>query len=297
MSVHVRLTVPSFGFINLCKDLCDRAGELKICMKCGKESHEGACKDTATATESDSARGKITMLFPPEEHPSSNEAIEMEVPDDDEEMAPMSSEPHEKPHQLEVEEPIFFLREEFHKYNYVVNLPEMADLAEGGELHVGQLDLYTNPNGVLKEYNHMLDLFGGASPSVIPQPGDEAVCEGVQGYSCMTSTQPKGLHLEVMSMQNRDTSFPYLPYNEYTAFGYNIHHSNWPKVGEPYSLEWRRMGEHRHRYKKSDKFQMIAECIRSEDRRHTRKPRLQVVAAKFDQEIDMETMAGLIAAR
>ena len=56
-----------------------------------------------------------------------------------------------------------------------MNLSEMADLAEGGELHVGQLDLHTNPNRTMKEYNHMLDLFGGASRSVIPQPGDEAV--------------------------------------------------------------------------------------------------------------------------
>ena len=40
---------------------------------------------------------------------------------------------------------------------------------------------------------------------------------------------------------------------------------------------------------------MIAECIRSEDRK-ARKPRLQILAAKFDQEIDMETMAGLKAA-
>ena len=39
----------------------------------------------------------------------------------------------------------------------------------------------------------------------------------------MTSTLPKGLHLEVMNTQNRDTSFPYWPYNEYTAFGSNIH--------------------------------------------------------------------------
>ena len=59
-------------------------------------------------TESDSARGKITMLFLPEGHPSSDEDIEMEVPDDDEEMAPMSSEPHEKPHQPGAEEPIFY---------------------------------------------------------------------------------------------------------------------------------------------------------------------------------------------
>ena len=40
---------------------------------------------------------------------------------------------------------------------------------------------------------------------------------------------------------------------------------------------------------------MIAACIRSEDRR-ARKPRLQILAAKFDQEIDTETMEGLMAA-
>ena len=57
---------------------------------------------------------------------------------------------------------IFNPREEFHKYNYVVNLSEMADLAEGGELHVGQFDLHTNPNGTMREYNNVLDSFGGA---------------------------------------------------------------------------------------------------------------------------------------
>ena len=94
-------------------------------------------------------------------------------------MMPMSSDPHDNPQQPEKEGPIFHPREEFHKYNYVVNLSEMADLAEGGELHVGQLDLHTNPNGTMREYNNVLDSFGGASPSVIPQPGDEAVCEGM----------------------------------------------------------------------------------------------------------------------
>ena len=136
-----------------------------------------------------------------EGHPSSDQDIEMEAPDDDEEMDPMSSDPRDKSQQPEKEEQIFYPSKEFHKYNYVVNLSEMADLAEGGELHVGQLDLHTNPNGTMREYNHVLDSFGGAS--VIPQPGDEAVCEGVLGYSCMTSTLPKGLHLEVMNMQNR----------------------------------------------------------------------------------------------
>ena len=42
--------------LRMFEDLCDRAGELQICMKCGKESHEGT-------------RGKITMLFLPEGHP------------------------------------------------------------------------------------------------------------------------------------------------------------------------------------------------------------------------------------
>ena len=113
--------------LRMFEDLCDRAGELQICMKRGKESHEGTCKNIARAIEFDSARGKITMLFLPEGHPSSDEDIEMEAPDDDdEEMAPMSSEP-DKPHQPEAEAPIFYPREEFHKYNYVVNLSEMAD--------------------------------------------------------------------------------------------------------------------------------------------------------------------------
>ena len=63
--------------LRMFEDLCDRAGELQICMKRGKESHEGTCKDTARATESDSARGKIAMLFLSEGHPSSDEDIEI----------------------------------------------------------------------------------------------------------------------------------------------------------------------------------------------------------------------------
>ena len=66
------------------------------------------------------------------------------------------------------------------------------------------------------------------------------------------------------------------------------------------------MGEHRphsdredvfphNRYKKSDRFQIIAKCIRSEDRR-ARKPRLQILAARLDQEIDIDLITGLIAA-
>ena len=160
----------------------------------------------------------------------------------------------------EREEPEFHPREEFSKYNYAVNLPEMADMAEGGELHVGQVDLHTNPNGSMKDYNHMLDSFGGANPSVIPQPGDEAVCEGVRGFSCMTGTLPKGMHLEVRNMPNRDTSFPYWPYNEYMAFGSIVNPSDLfqtSKVlvkilrrqigqrGGTLSLQGWRMGEHR----------------------------------------------------
>ena len=49
-----------------------------------------------------------------------------EVPDDDEEIEPMSSKPHEKPHQPGTEEPIFYPREEFNEYNYALSLPEMA---------------------------------------------------------------------------------------------------------------------------------------------------------------------------
>ena len=50
-----------------------------------------------------------------------------------------------------------------------------------------------------------------------------------------------------------------------------------------------------NRHKTSDRFQIIAECVRSEDRR-ARKPRLQILAARFDQEINVGSMTGLIAA-
>ena len=79
------ITPKSLKPLRMFEDLCDRAGELKMCMKCGKESDDGTCKDTARATESDSARGKIAMLFLPKGHPSSDEDIDLEVPDDDEE--------------------------------------------------------------------------------------------------------------------------------------------------------------------------------------------------------------------
>ena len=46
---------------------------------------------------------------------------------------------------------------------------------------------------------------------------------------------------------------------------------------------------------KSGRFQIIAECIRSDDRR-ARKPRRQILAARFDQEIDNDSMTGLIEA-
>ena len=139
------------------------------------------------------------MLFHPEGRPSSDEDVDMEGPDGEED-EPMSSEPRERSNPPERGEPEFHPREEFSKYNYAVNLPEMAEVAEGGELHVGQVDLHTNPNGSMKDYSNMLDSFGGANPFVIPQPGDEAVCEGVYGFSCicMTETLSKGMHLEVV---------------------------------------------------------------------------------------------------
>ena len=138
----------------------------------------------------------------------------------------------------------------------------------------------------------------------------------------MTETLPKGMHLEVMNMQSRDTSFPYWPYNEYTAFGSNVspsdlfqtskalvkilRHQIGAKRGNPIPCNgggWVNI-DHildredvfpQYRYKKSDRFRIIAECIRSEDRR-ARKPRLQILAARFDQEMDIGSITGLIAA-
>ena len=138
--------------LQMFENLCDRAGELNVCIMCGKESHEGTCRDITRATESDLDREKIQRPFLPEGHPSSDEDIDMEGPEGEED-EPMSSEPQETSHPADMEEPEFHTREEFSKYNYAVNLPQMAGLVEGGELHVGQIDLRTNPNGSMKGYN------------------------------------------------------------------------------------------------------------------------------------------------
>ena len=50
-----------------------------------------------------------------------------------------------------------------------------------------------------------------------------------------------------------------------------------------------------YRCRKGDRLQIIAECVRSEDRK-ARKPRLQILAARFDQEIDIGSIKVLIAA-
>ena len=108
--------------LQMFENLCDRAGELNVCIMCGKESHEGTCKDFPRATESDLARGKIQMLFRPEGHPSSDEDVDMEGPDG-EEGETVSSVPRERSNPSEREEPEFHPREEFMKYHYAVNLP------------------------------------------------------------------------------------------------------------------------------------------------------------------------------
>ena len=84
--------------------------------------------------------------------------------------------------------------------------------------------------------------------------------------------------------------------------GENPTSSNWCEKGQHDSLPWWGTGEHRpHPGPRGRvpaepvRFQAIAECIRSEDRR-ARKPRLQILAARFDQEIDNETTQGLIIA-
>ena len=193
------------------EDLCDRAGELSICIKCGKESHDGTCKDTIPQGQRNLtrhvARSRCCLFSKDILHPMKTSTWKFLR-----------------------RCPVNLMRNRINRkwrsrYSGVPQVQLRCEpLREGGELHVGQLDLHTNPNGTMKEYNNMLDLFGGANPSVIPQPGDEAVCEGVQGYSCVTHTLPKRVHLEVINMQNRDTSFPYWSCKDYTAFGSNIHH-------------------------------------------------------------------------
>ena len=90
---------------------------------------KGTRRDMTKPTESDLAREKIQFLA--EGHPSSNEDVDMEGEGEEDE--PMSSEPQERSHPP-MEEPEFHPRDELNKCNYTVDLAQMADVAEGGEL-------------------------------------------------------------------------------------------------------------------------------------------------------------------
>ena len=111
---------------------------------------------------------------------------------------------------------------------------------------------------------------------------------------------------------SRDTSFPYWLYSEYTAFGSNISHIDLFQIlrhqigAKLYSLQWWRMGEHRphpgprgrvpavpvQKGRQIPNHRRVHQVRRSE----ARKPRLQILASRFDQEIDIGSRTGLIAA-
>ena len=108
-------------------------GEIGICMRCANLAHDGDCKNYEEAAGNEKAMKKIRELLS-NDHVSSDEEM-----GDTEEPCSSTSKERKKGGQEG--------KETIEMYSYTLNLVEMADTAEGGELQRGGVDLTYNPCG------------------------------------------------------------------------------------------------------------------------------------------------------
>ena len=100
---------------------------------------------------------RLRMMLAPEGHSSSDdEDIKMEASREEQEQPSSSG-----------AAPADRQSKEVHKRNDAVELQRTADMADGGELHVGSIDLRVNPNKTMKEYLSALGQCGGSTLSVV----------------------------------------------------------------------------------------------------------------------------------
>ena len=104
-----------------------------ICAKCANAAHDGDCKKVDEAAGNREAMRKIRELLS-SDHVSSDEEM-----GDAEEPSSSASREHKKGEQMG--------KEIIEMYSYTINLVEVADTAEGGELQCGGVGLTFNPCG------------------------------------------------------------------------------------------------------------------------------------------------------
>ena len=159
-------------------------GEMGICMKCANLAHDGDCKNYEEAAGNEKAMKKIRELLS-SDHVSSDEEM-----GDTEEPSSSTSKERKKGGQEG--------KETIEMYSYTINLVEMADTAEGGELQCGGVDLTYNPCGDNRTFKATLERGSDTIPCYIPKFGDESNVNLPWAYASIVDPKyfPKGAILE-----------------------------------------------------------------------------------------------------
>ena len=156
-------------------------GEMGICMRCANLAHDGDCKNYEEAAGNEKAMKKIR------EHLSSDHVSSDEEMGDTEEPSSSTSKERKKGGQEEGKETI-------EMYSYTINLVEMADTAEGGELQCGGVDLTYNPCGDNRTFKTTLERGCDTIPCYIPKFGDVSDVHMPWAYASIVDPKyfPKG---------------------------------------------------------------------------------------------------------
>ena len=187
-----------------------------ICAKCANAAHDGDCKKIEEAAGNDEAIKRIRKPLS-SDHVSSDE----EMGDAEE---PSSSTPkgHKTGEQMG--------KETIEMYSYTINLVEMADTAEGGELQCGGVDLTVNPCGDHRTFKTTMERGCDTIPCYIPRFGDVSSVDLPWAYASMTDPKffPKGASLEQIDVQQpgKSINFCLQPFND-APFG---------KIGDEHSV-------------------------------------------------------------
>ena len=171
-----------------------------ICATCANSAHDGDCKKVEEAAGNEKAMKKIRELLS-SDHVSSDE----EMGDVDEPSSSTSRE-HRAGEQKG--------KEIIEMYSYTINLVEMADTAEGGELQCGGVDLTFNPCGDHRTFKTTLERGCDTIPCYSPRFGDVSDVDMPWAYASMTDPKffPKGAILEQIDVQQLGKSINFCIY-------------------------------------------------------------------------------------
>ena len=164
-------------------------GEMEICMRCANLAHDGD--------------KKIRELLS-SDHVSSDEEM-----GDTEEPSSSTSKERKKGGQAG--------KETIEMHSYTINLVEMADTAEGGELQCGGVDLTHNPCGDNRTFKTTLERGCDTIPCYIPKYGDVSDVHMPWAYASIVDPRyfPKGANLEQVDVMQlgKSVSFCVAPFD------------------------------------------------------------------------------------